>query len=96
MKFAPFQAGGVVLFIGWRVGAERRGESGSSSGWRRRYCFRSTAAIAELGGGLRNSRSQQHGDGEILRSQYEAIFLILGNSQTSSALIGPFEIPGDR
>ena len=28
MKFAPFQAGGVVLFIGWRVGAERRGEFG--------------------------------------------------------------------
>jgi len=37
-----FQAGGVVLFVGWRVGAERRGESGWSSGWRRRFCFRST------------------------------------------------------
>jgi hypothetical protein len=43
-----FQAGGVVLFVGWRVGAERRGESGSSSGWRRRYCFRSMAAIAAV------------------------------------------------
>ena len=47
-------------------------------------------AIAELGDGLRQPRWQQHDDGEILRSQYilrcqyEAIFLILGNLQTSS------------
>jgi hypothetical protein len=27
-----FQAGGIVLFIRWRVGAERRGESWSA-GW---------------------------------------------------------------
>jgi hypothetical protein len=34
--------------------------------------------------GFGNPRSQQHSDWEILRSQYEAIFLILGNLQTSS------------
>lgn len=43
-----------------------------------------------------NPRSQQHGDGEILRSQYEAIFVILGNLKNVLDLIEPFEIPGER
>jgi hypothetical protein len=60
------------------VGAERRVESGSSSGGRRRFRFRSTAAIAELGDGLRQPPLATTWDGEVLRSQYEAIFLVLG------------------
>jgi hypothetical protein len=43
-----------------------------------------------------NPRSQQHGDGEILRSQYEATFVILGNLKNVVDLIEPFEIPGER
>jgi hypothetical protein len=90
-----FQACGVVLFVGWRVGAERRGESGSSSGWRPRYCLGRWRRPPSWTVGFGTPHSQQHGDGEILRSQYEAIFLHSLESADIAASIAPSEIPED-
>jgi hypothetical protein len=44
-----FQAGAVVLFIHWRVAAERRGRAGD-------LFFMARAALAELGVELRRCR----------------------------------------